>query len=59
MNIKENLKISKLTLTLIALDEIIKEYASAMGVNLNALKDEFERFWDYKALWAAEIFVKR
>ena len=33
MNIKENLKNSKLTL--IALDKIIKEYASDMGVNLN------------------------
>jgi transposase InsO family protein len=33
MNIKENLKNSKLTL--IALDKIIKEYASDMGVDLN------------------------
>ena len=23
------------------------------------LKDEFERFWDYKAPWAAERFIKR
>jgi transposase len=23
------------------------------------LKDEFEHFWDYKALWAAESFIKR
>ncbi|MCP4289507.1 MAG: hypothetical protein GY792_34645, partial [Gammaproteobacteria bacterium] len=33
MNIKEDLKNSKLTL--IAMDKIIKEYASDMGVNLN------------------------